>query len=57
MLNRSRMMRYYKVVVYFQTGVKTYKMSPQKFPDFIKQLKKRNDVIKYTYENVYSYVH
>lgn len=55
-LDRKKMMRFYKVTVYFKTGVKTYKMSYEKFKPFMVEMKKRKDVIKYTYENIYSYV-
>lgn len=50
------MMRYYKITVWFRTGVKSYTISPGKFPAFIKDLRKRKDVIKHVIENTYKYV-
>jgi hypothetical protein len=53
---KSHVMRYYKITVWFKTGVKSYTIAPAGFKDFVKNLKARSDVIKYVVESTYKHV-
>lgn len=57
MLNKQRLQRYYKVIVYFKGGTKTYNLSIVKYKDFMIKLKLRKDVLKYVVENTYKYIY
>lgn len=56
MFKKAKMMRFYKITVWFITGVKTYSITIGKKKAFLDNLKKRNDVVKYVIENTYKYV-
>lgn len=49
-------MRYFKITVWFVSGVKSYNVTIQNHPEFMAKLKKRKDVVKYVQENTYRYV-
>lgn len=55
--NRRYKQSYVKITVYFKTGTKIYKMSPEKKIDFIRSIKKRTDVIKHTIEVIDNYIY
>lgn len=52
----SKYQNYCKVTVYFNTGTKPYRMALEKKNDFLKKLKARKDVIKYTVETFRVYI-
>lgn len=57
MLKKQKRQHYYKIVVWFHTGVKFYSLAANKKDDFMRNLKKRKDVIRYVIENRYIYVY
>lgn len=50
-------MRYYEITVYFESGKKNYRISPQGKAEFMRKMKARNDVIKYTVISHNSFVY
>lgn len=53
---KQRMMRYYKITVWFTGGIKSYTIAPAKYKPFMSDLRRRADIIKYVVENTYKYI-
>lgn len=54
--NKKNRQTWVKITVYFHSGTKVYNMGVDKKRDFLKKLRLRNDVIKYTSETIHHFI-